>query len=70
MNASLANFARNRFVYELASHRIRVETASETPGVRSNRVGNTGKKYGIRVGSALKAREIEEDPRWMRAICA
>ena len=28
------------------------------------------KKYGIRVGSALKAREIEEDPRWMRAICA
>ena len=31
MNASLANFARNRFVYELASHRIRVETASETP---------------------------------------
>ena len=45
MNASLANFARNRFVYELASHRIRVETASD-------------------------AREIEEDPRWMRAICA
>ena len=34
------------------------------------RVGNTGKKYGIRVGSALKARDIEEDPRWMRAICA